>query len=79
MARQRSRVDWLLEGDRNTEFFHAHARSHKGTNKIHSLLREDGSLCDSQGEIKGMMQEFYENIFTSQSCGVLDAIPQSFT
>lgn len=83
MARQRSRVDWLREGDRNTEFFQARAAARKRTNRIQRLVRDDGSLCDTQGQIKGLVQQFYEKLFTSEHCDaadvVLDAIPQKIT
>jgi hypothetical protein len=65
MARQRSRVEWLREGDRNTSFFHARASARRRTNKIDMLLRADGSKCEVQGEIKGMVQNFYEKLFSS--------------
>uniref|UniRef100_A0ACD5ZWQ4 Uncharacterized protein n=1 Tax=Avena sativa TaxID=4498 RepID=A0ACD5ZWQ4_AVESA len=83
MAHQRSRVDWLREGDRSTAFFHAKAAARKRTNKINSIIREDGSKCDSQGEIKGMVHKFYENLFSSEPYesvdAVLDAIPKKVT
>jgi hypothetical protein len=79
MAKQRSRVEWIREGDRNTAFFHAKASARKRTNKISSLQRVDGSKCESQGEIKGMVHQFYEHLFSSEPCdsidAVLDAIP----
>jgi hypothetical protein len=79
MARQRSRVKWLREGDRNTSFFHARATARKRANKIKSLKRDDGSLCDDQAGIKGMVQQFYGDLFTSEPTlstdAVLDAIP----
>lgn len=79
MARQRSRVEWLREGVRNTSFFHARVSRRQKANKIASLRWADGSKCEVQIEIKGMVQNFYENLFTSETCtsvdAVLDAIP----
>jgi hypothetical protein len=53
------------------------------TNKIDVLLRADGSKCEVQGEIKGMVQSFYEDLFSSETCAsvdaVLDAIPSKVT
>jgi hypothetical protein len=47
------------------------------------LLRADGSKCEVQGEIKGMVQNFYEELFSSEPCtsgdAVLDAIPSKVT
>jgi hypothetical protein len=77
MARQRSRVEWLREGDRNTSFFHARASARKRTNKISALVREDGSKCESQGEIKGMVHQFYEHLFSSEPCDSVDAVLDS--
>jgi hypothetical protein len=80
MARQRSRVDWLREGDRNTAFFHSRASARRRTNKINFMARYDGSITENQDEIKGMVQSFYDNLFTTQPCGshdvVLQAIPR---
>jgi 23S rRNA U2552 (ribose-2'-O)-methylase RlmE/FtsJ len=43
------------------------------------LVREDGSVCEDQTEIKGMVHHFYENLFSSEHVAsmdeVLDAIP----
>jgi hypothetical protein len=79
MARQRSRVEWLREGDRNTAFFHAKASARRKTNRIDVLVREDGSVCNDQSEIKGMVHTFYEELFTSEPLvtmdSVIDAIP----
>jgi hypothetical protein len=83
MARQRSRVEWLREGDCNTAFFHARASARRKTNKIDMLVREDGSKCEVQGEIKGMIRNFYEDLFSSKTCTtpdvVLNTIPSKVT
>jgi hypothetical protein len=79
MVRQRSRVDWLREGDRNTAFFHSKASARRRTNRINMLVREDESVCDDQAGIKGMVHQFYEGLFSSEPVEgmdmVLDAIP----
>jgi hypothetical protein len=76
-------VEWLCEGDRNTTFFHVKALAKRKTNQIDALVCEDGSVCTDQNEIKGMVHEFYESLFTSESIDsmnlVLDAIPEKVT
>ena len=83
MARQRSRVEWLREGDRNTFLFHARASARRRTNRITGLIRDDGSKCDDMEEIKGMVKHFYGHLFTSEPCpsatDVLDAIPRKIS
>jgi hypothetical protein len=77
MARQRSRVEWLREGDQNTKFFHAWASAQRRANKINSMARNDGSMTENQEEIKGMVQSFYHNLFTAEPCASLDAVLHS--
>jgi hypothetical protein len=73
-------VEWLREGDRNTAFFFAKASARKKTNRINALVREDGSVCNDQTQIKGMVHAFYEDLFTSEPLvmmdEVLEAIPE---
>jgi hypothetical protein len=45
MERQRSRMDWLKSGDKNTGFFQAKAKIHGRTNRIRALPTADGSLA----------------------------------
>jgi hypothetical protein len=82
MARQRSRVNWLREGDRNTAFFHACASARRRTNRIRALVREDGSRCEDLHEIKGMAETFSGDLFSSEPCDsetVLDSIQSKVT
>ncbi|EAY75286.1 hypothetical protein OsI_03173 [Oryza sativa Indica Group] len=79
MAKQRSRIEWLKEGDRNTSFFHARASARRRTNKIKLLVRDDGSSCSESQGIKLMAEHFFKKLFTSEQCEsveeVLEAIP----
>jgi hypothetical protein len=77
MAKQRSRVDWLKEGDRNTSFFHARASARRRTNKIKALIREDGSRCTDTAEIKVQVENFYGNLFSSEPCDSTESIIDS--
>jgi hypothetical protein len=57
MMKQRSRLDWLKEGDRNTSFFHSKAREQAQTNRILALGTEEGgwysSDCSKGSGIRG--------------------------
>jgi hypothetical protein len=83
MARQRSRVEWLKEGDRNTPFFHARMSARRRANSIKALTREDGSRCTDAAEIKGRVGNYYSGLFSSEPCDrmseVLDSIPGKVT
>jgi len=63
MARQRSRLLWLSEGDACTKFFHLHANHRRRKNHI-PLLKVDGALVADQDE-KSAAVDSYERLLGS--------------
>lgn len=66
MERQRSRISWLKEGDRNTEFFQAKARARGRVNRIKSLIDEDGRILTEQEDLERLACQFYQDLFSAQ-------------
>jgi hypothetical protein len=83
MWRQRSRIQWLSEGDRNTRFFHLRASRRKKKNKISRLVKADGSVTEDQLEIGQLTRSFYNNLYTPEGTvgmeEVLNTVPVSVT
>jgi hypothetical protein len=48
MARLRSRISWLKEGDANTSLFHAQARFRQKKNFIAAVRSDDGQIWTAQ-------------------------------
>ncbi|KAL0884467.1 hypothetical protein Bca101_008448 [Brassica carinata] len=63
--RQRSRIQWLKEGDRNTGFFHAATRIRRTINSIPVLEDGQGNVVYEEHDISRVISEYFQNIFTS--------------
>jgi hypothetical protein len=64
MEKQRSRIEWLREGDRNTSFFQARSKERVRINRISALRRDDGYIATTQEELESTALEFYSKLFT---------------
>jgi hypothetical protein len=64
IARLRSRIGWLKEGETNTRFFHTHAWHRK--RKIGRLVSEDGGgICTSHEDKASHVDDFYDRLLWS--------------
>ncbi|XP_030497715.2 uncharacterized protein LOC115713373 [Cannabis sativa] len=54
---QRSRLDWMQLGDKNTKYFHSKASARKSNNKIASLITDHGTKVTSKSDMS-MVIEF---------------------
>ncbi|GJX88622.1 ribonuclease H [Tanacetum coccineum] len=83
MWKQRSRVQWLREGDKNTRYFHTRATSQNKRNSILRLKDEDGRWVDNEDGVCDLVSAYFSNLFSSSSpqhCdSVVEAIDQSLT
>ncbi|KAL9661179.1 hypothetical protein QQ045_026001 [Rhodiola kirilowii] len=61
--RQRSRVEWLKFGDKNTKFFHARASQRRKKNCIEKLRNKNGEMADSRAQINEAVVEFFRDLF----------------
>ena len=69
MWKQRSRNNYLKEGDRNTSFFHTKASNGKQWNWIQGLEDENGLWQEGLDEIEHVATQYFSTIFTSSQPG----------
>ena len=72
MWQQQSRLQWLQNGDRNTRFFHGTATQRKQRNFIKGLREENGVWQEDETVFSGILNRFYEKLFTSSNPHGLD-------
>ncbi|XP_028765313.1 uncharacterized protein LOC114723286 [Neltuma alba] len=63
---QRSRVNWLQSGDRNTKFFHTSTLQRRARNKVVKLRKGDGEWIEKEDEINTAFSQFYFELFASE-------------
>ena len=71
---QRSRVQWLKEGDRNTKFFHFRASKRKKKNSILGLWDDNGNWHDTNDNIAEVAVQYFRNIYTSSQPASFDDV-----
>ena len=62
--RQKSRINWLCEGERNTKFFHQAMIQHKQRNRIFSIKNAEGVRTVEQGAIEKVLVDYRKEILT---------------
>ncbi|CAL1361203.1 unnamed protein product [Linum trigynum] len=67
MWRQRSRIQWLAEGDRNTKFFHSTTVLRQHFNRIVGLKNERGTWIKRPLDLANHIKGFYQNLFSGRS------------
>ncbi|XP_012859003.1 PREDICTED: uncharacterized protein LOC105978134 [Erythranthe guttata] len=63
--RQRSKAQWIKDGDRNTKFFHARATSRLKQNRVDKIRDKYGNWHRSEAGIELVIQEYFDRIFSS--------------
>ena len=67
MWRQRSRINWFQNGDRNTSFFHAKALARHRKNFMDGLLDGDGVWQVEEDKMEEIAIGYYGDIFSTSN------------
>ena len=59
---QRSKAQFLLEGDSNTRYFHSVANGRHRKKLIHSLNQDEG-VIEGQNKLKSYITNYYKGLF----------------
>lgn len=64
---QQSRVNWMVEGDKNTCFFiHRVASERKRRNHISKIRDDDGTAWEEEEYIERVFQRYFAKLFTAK-------------
>lgn len=61
----RSRNNWLVNGDRNTGYFHACANERRKRNVIKGLMDSNGGWHIKEVKVVGIVHDYFKGLFTS--------------
>lgn len=62
--RQRSRVQWLKEGNRNSKFFLVKASKCRSNNTNRGLRNESSVWTDKEEKVADIIKRYYNNLFS---------------
>ena len=71
---QKSRLRWLKERDKNTQFFHATVKGRRKRNRLQKLRKESGEWTTNDEELGGEIAKYYVDLFKSTANGQLEEI-----
>ena len=74
MWSQRSKIQWLRDGDRNTLYFHSKASVRRRRNYIRGLYNREGRWCTDQSSLVDTVVDFYQDLFTSSNLTSFETI-----
>ena len=77
--RQRSRVQWLQGGDRNSAYFHAVTKGRRSYNRLTTIEDEVGIPLHEEAEIGKVFADYYTKLFTSNSAGGMEAVEEAIS
>ncbi|GLT63778.1 hypothetical protein SLA2020_363150 [Shorea laevis] len=63
----KSRTNWILEGDRNTWFFHVSTIKHRSHNRILGLKNSVGEWNWDSHEIESICRNYFQQLFTTST------------
>ncbi|XP_074277012.1 uncharacterized protein LOC141600668 [Silene latifolia] len=64
---QKSRVDFIRDGDRNTSYFQVSTLVRRWRNRINMLKNDDGQWVEDSNDIKEMVIEFFKRLYTDDT------------
>ena len=67
LLKQQYRIQWLIEGVRNTGFFHKNTLKNRCRNRIRSLLKGDDSIVTEGDEINTKVVNYVMNKWSSNN------------
>ncbi|KAG7559476.1 Ribonuclease H-like superfamily [Arabidopsis thaliana x Arabidopsis arenosa] len=67
--KQKSRLTWVDEGDRNTKFFHAVTKNIRAQNRIQKLVDDDGKEWYTELQLGRVAEAYFKKLFTSEDVG----------
>ena len=70
----KSRLNWLIQGDRNTKFFHSSARIRRKRNRIACLMDNQGNWVHDEGEVASLIRKGFYDLFSTSAVSVQRSI-----
>ena len=80
---QRSRVNWIKHGDKNTKFFHLKVSQRRQRNLIQGIMDPQGNWLEELEDVAKVAVQYFNDMFSSGPCTRIDecleAVPQKVT
>lgn len=75
---QKSRIQWLRQGERNTKCFHTTAVIRKARNKIQQLQDNDGNWITDDIMLQTMVKDHFQKLYLAEPCAHYERLDCSF-